>query len=206
MAEASAVSMVGTLVVAGAISGLAHVGIYEVTKPRIERNRAEALDAAIYRVLPGAKSRKPFALRDGALVALDAPVAGERAVFAGFDEAGKQVGFAIPSNGSGFADNILLLYGFDPARKRIVGLEVLESKETPGLGDKIFKDLAWVAQFKDLGVEPGVVPTKPGTKSQPNEVDTISGATISTKAVIRIVNEGNARWLPAISAAQGGVP
>ena len=56
MAEASTVAMVGTLALAGALSGLAHVGIYEATKDRIEKNRADALDAAIYRVLPGAKN------------------------------------------------------------------------------------------------------------------------------------------------------
>ena len=200
MAEANTVAMVGTLALAGAISGLCHVGIYEVTKPRIERNRAEALDAAIYRVLPGAKTRKAFVLKDGALTAVAAVPKGEPAVFAGYDAAGSQVGFAISSNGPGFADNILLLYGFVPTRRRIVGLEVLESKETPGLGDKIFKSATWGAQFKDLGVEPSVVPTKPGTRAQPNEVDTISGATISSKAVIRIVNAGNDKWLKPILA------
>lgn len=200
MAEASTVAMVGTLAVAGAISGLCHVGIYEVTKPRIERNRAEALDAAIYRVLPGAKSRKAFVLRDGALAGVDGTPKDEPAVFAGYDQDGKPLGYAISANGPGFADNILLLYGFDPQQKRIVGMEVLESKETPGLGDKIFKDATWVGQFKGLAVEPSVVPTKPGTRSKPNEVDTISGATISTKAVIRIVNGGNAQWLAPILA------
>ncbi len=203
MAEASTVAMIGTLAVAGALSGLAHVGIYEATKDRIEQNRADALDAAIYRVLPGAKTRRAFVLREGALTGVDGIPKGEPAVYGGYDEGGKQVGFAIPSNGAGFADNILLLYGFNPATKRIVGLEVLESKETPGLGDKIFKDAAWVGQFKDLAVEPNVNPTKPGTKSNPNDVDTISGATISTKAVIRIVNDGNGKWLSPIYAVPG---
>ena len=206
MAEASSIAMIGTLAVAGAISGLCHVGIYEVTKPRIERNRAEALDAAIYRVLPAAKTRKAFVVREGKLTGVEGVPKDEATVFAGYDAEGKQVGFAIPSEGAGFADTIRLLFGFDPAKQRIVGMEVLESKETPGLGDKIFKDAAWVGQFKDLGVDPEVVPTKPGTKSKPNDVDTISGATISTKAVVKIVNAGNAKWLSAVRAARGVEP
>ena len=188
--------MVGTLAVAGAISGLCHVGIFLATKTQIEENRAAALDAAIYRVLPGAKSRKVFALRDGKLA--EAEGTKEAAVYGGYDESGRRVGFAVPSDGSGFQDTILVLYGLDPAKRRIVGMEVLESRETPGLGDKIFKDAAFTAQWKDLGFEPSLVPTKPGARSKPNEVDTISGATISSKAVIRIVNDGNAKWLSAI--------
>lgn len=206
MAEASAIGMVGTLALAGAISGLCHVGVYEVTKPRIEQNRAEALDAAIYRVLPGAQTRKAYVVRDGALKAIEGLPKGEPAVFAGYDAAGKRLGFAVPSNGAGFADNILLLYGFDPERKKVVGMEVLESKETPGLGDKIYKDAKWVGQFKDASIVPSLVPTKPGTRSQPNEVDTISGATISTKAVIKIVNAGNEKWAPSIAAVPSEGP
>jgi electron transport complex protein RnfG len=193
--------MVGTLALAGAISGLAHVGIYEATKPRIEQNRADALDAAIYRVLPGAKTRKAYVMKDGVLTAVEGLPKGEPAVYAGYDAAGSRVGFAVPADSAGFADTIRLLYGFDPLKQVIVGMEVLESKETPGLGDKIFKDAVWVGQFKNLSVDPSVVPTKPGTRSKPNEVDTISGATISTKAVIKAVNDGNTKWLPGIRAA-----
>lgn len=200
MAEASTVAMVGTLALAGALSGLAHVGIYEATKDRIEQNRADALDAAIYRVLPGAKTRKAFVLREGKLAGAEGIPKGEPAVFAGYDEGGKQVGFAVPSNGPGFADNILVLSGLDPTTKRMVGMEVLESKETPGLGDVIFKNKAWVGQFRGASVEPRLNPTKPGTKSAPNDVDTISGATISTKAVIKIINGGNEKWLAPILA------
>lgn len=202
MAEASTVAMVGTLALAGALSGLAHVGIYEATKERIEKNRADALDAAIYRVLPGAKTRKAFVMKDGKLTVIEGLPKGEPAVFAGYDEGGKQIGFAVPSIGPGFADNILVLSGLDPTTKKLVGMEVLESKETPGLGDKIFKDQAWVGQFRGASVDPSINPTKPGTKSNPNDVDTISGATISTKAVIKIINSGNEKWLQPILDAQ----
>lgn len=189
--------MMGTLGVAGLCSGLALVGIYLLTRPRIERNRAEALEAAIYRVLPGARSRQAFVIRDGALQpsAANGPAArGEEAVYAGYDEQGRAVGFAIPAEGPGFQDTIKLLYGYEPARRRIIGMEVLESRETPGLGDKIIKDADFVAGFRDLAVDPELVSTKKG-RSKPNEVDAISGATISSVAVVRILNRANARWL-----------
>jgi electron transport complex protein RnfG len=73
-------------------------------------------------------------------------------------------------------------------------MEVLESRETPGLGDKIYKDAVFVGGFSALSVEPEIFAVKKGTKSRPNEIDTITGATISSKAVVRIINEAHAQW------------
>jgi electron transport complex protein RnfG len=189
--------MMATLGIAGFFSGLALVGIFLATAPLIERNRAAALEAAIYRVLPGAQTRKAFVVREGRLTPFESPggtLPKEEAVYAGYDEEGNPLGFAIPAEGPGFQDTIKLLYGYDPSRRRVVGMEVLESKETPGLGDKIFKDLDFVANFHNLAVDPEVVVTKKG-RSQENQVDAISGATISSNAVVRIINEANHRWL-----------
>ena len=65
-------------------------------------------------------------------------------------ESGALVGFAIPAEGAGFQDTIKLIYGFDAASHRVVGMGVLESRETPGLGDKIAKDADFLASFRDL--------------------------------------------------------
>ena len=78
-------------------------------------------------------------------------------------------------------------------------MEVLESRETPGLGDKIIKDQEFLDNFRDLAIEPEVVAVKSGTRKAPNEVDSISGATISSKAVVNIINAGNSQWLDLIS-------
>jgi electron transport complex protein RnfG len=204
LAEAGPLRMMGTLGTAGFVSGLALVGIFLATQPRIERNRAEALEAAIYRVLPGAKTREPFVVRDGTVVPYEAPDAGlpkEEAVYAGYDDAGALIGFAIPAEGPGFQDTIKLIYGYDPARRRVVGMEVLESRETPGLGDKIIKDEEFVGNFSDLEVEPEVVVVKRGRTGE-NEVDAISGATISSQAVVRIINQANVRWLERLPTAE----
>ncbi|MCP4301969.1 MAG: FMN-binding protein, partial [Gammaproteobacteria bacterium] len=87
-----------------------------------------------------------------------------------------------------------LLYGYTPEQKRVLGMEVLESRETPGLGDKIYKDADFVGSFSALSTEPEIVAVKKGTKSQPNEIDAITGATISSKAVVRIINETHSEW------------
>lgn len=201
--RAGPVRLIATLGIAGFFSGLVLVTVFLATQPLILRNQAEALEAAIYRVLPGSATRKAFVLEDGALVPFeeDAGVGLPLtdAVFGAYDDNGKLVGYGIPSEGAGFQDTIKLIYGYDPASKNVVGMEILESKETPGLGDKIMKDQAFVESFRALSIEPEVVAVKPGTSKNANEVDTISGATISSKAVIKIINEGNRRWIDLVS-------
>jgi electron transport complex protein RnfG len=88
--------------------------------------------------------------------AAEDPVPGDESIYAGFDETGRFVGWAIPAEGAGFQDTIRLLYGYVPEREEIVGMRVLESRETPGLGDRILKDPAFVAEFEGLAVEPRI--------------------------------------------------
>jgi electron transport complex protein RnfG len=204
--EAGPVRMMATLGIAGMCSGVALVGIFLVTEPRIERNRAEALEAAIFQVLRGAQSRQAFVLEGTELAAFEssgARLPRQEAVYAGYDEAGRLVGYAIPAEGSGFQDTIKLIYGYDPDRQRVVGMQVLESRETPGLGDKILKDEGFLDGFRNLAVVPEVVAVKKG-RSRDNEVDAISGATISSVAVVRIINAANARWLDRLPDAGDG--
>ena len=152
-----------------------------------------------------------FVYRDDELVVVPEPDKDEPVVYGGYDEQARFVGYAIPAAGPGFQDTIKLLFGFDAERQRIVGMQVLESRETPGLGDKIFKDAAFVAEFRDLAVSPAVKVVPKGTDDSPNAVDGITGATISSKAVAKIVTAGAARWkdrLPATGfpAAAPGAP
>lgn len=119
--------------------------------------------------------------------------AGERA-FAAFDESGAFIGFAFEAEGGGFQDVIRLLYGFDPRARRIVGMRILESRETPGLGDKIYKDPKFVHGFDALAVDPTIVLVKGPGAGNPNEVHAITGATISSRAVVEILKTTQARW------------
>jgi len=196
--EPSSVRLVATLAVAGMISGLALAGVYQITAPIIAANDAKALREAVYEVVPGSTQLQKLTLRDGTLAVVgedeevETPV-----VYGAYDESGRFVGYAIEGAGPGFQDTIRLLYGYDPARKQVVGMEVLESRETPGLGDKIFKDESFGAAFDALAVEPAITVVKDGG-DEANEVDAITGATISSKAVVKIINGGNERWLEAL--------
>jgi electron transport complex protein RnfG len=198
--------LVLTLAIAGLISGIAIIGIYEGTLPTITANKARELREAVFKVLPGVSRMQPLVFRDGALVAAAEPSAGESVVYGGYDDGGRFVGYAIPGAGPGFQDTIGLLYGFDAQRRQIMGMEVLESRETPGLGDKIYKDAAFVANFQSLSIDPEIVTVKKGTRSAPNEIDAITGATISSKAVARIINEAAVRWRPRLPEPAESAP
>ena len=190
----SSLRLVLTLAIAGLISGIAIIGIYESTLPTITANKARELREAVFKVLPGVSQMQQLVFRNGELVAAEELEQGEQAVYGGYDEKDSFVGYAIPAAGPGFQDTIALLYGYKPQQKLVVGMEVLESRETPGLGDKIYKDADFVGSFGALSIDPEIVAVKKGNKSQANEIDAITGATISSKAVVRIINETHTTW------------
>lgn len=198
--------LVATLGVAGMLAGLLLVLVNQHTKPLIDAYKAEQLQKAVYEVTPGTDRYDTYYLVDDAL-SLSLPEGAKEAeykrIYVSYDADNQLHGVAMSRGESGFQDIIMVIFGLSPDTGKLMGMKVLDSKETPGLGDKIFKDLPWVAQFFD-GPDMPLVPTKPGTgKGLPGEVDTITGATISTKKVIEIINNGLEEWKPYI---EGGLP
>jgi electron transport complex protein RnfG len=193
--EVNSLRLVATLAMAGLISGMAIIGIYEATFDTIAANKARELQAAIFKVLPGVSHVQKMIYTDDHLIATNETKKDESPIYGGYDVEGKFIGYAIPGEGPGFQDTIKLLIGYIADTGKIVGMEILDSRETPGLGDKIFKDAHFVANFHDLTVKPTIVAVKKGQKVHPNEIDAITGATISSKAVVRIINGANQVWL-----------
>jgi electron transport complex protein RnfG len=192
--EPSSTRLVATLGLAGLLSGLIIVSVFEATLPTITAYKAKVLQEAVFRVLPGTTRLQRLAYREDRLTAVEKLEKDEESIFGGYDADGNLVGYAIPGAGPGFQDIIRLLYGYLPEQRKVVGMEILESRETPGLGDKIYKDAAFVANFDDLSIDPQIMTVKKGNKSAANEVDAITGATISSKAVVRIINQAHERW------------
>lgn len=202
----SAFKMLRAMVGIGIGCALMIVLIYEGTKPIIKVNKAEALEAAIFRVVPGAERSQAFVYEEGKGFS---PVEGQAAegelVYATYDAQGKLAGLALTGAGQGYADIIRILYGYDPQEEEVVGFYVLETKETPGLGDKIEKDPVFLANFEALDValegdklRNSVVTVKSGEKEHPWQVDGITGATISSRAIGDILNESVGKWAPRV--------
>ncbi len=115
---------------------------------------------------------------------------------------GKLAGWVTKSTGQGYADKIEVLIGFDPGMEKITGLFVLDQKETPGLGNKILED-GWRGQFLNKSTAKALAPVK-GKSSASHEIDAITGATISSKAVTDIINTAVADLRQPLAAkAQG---
>ncbi|MCP3951980.1 MAG: FMN-binding protein [Desulfobacterales bacterium] len=95
-------------------------------------------------------------------------------------------GWVIKASGQGYADKIDLLIGVDPEVKTLTGLFILDQKETPGLGNKITFP-GWRRQFVGKSISRPLVVAK-GTPGEGPAIDAITGATISSRSVTRIIN------------------
>jgi electron transport complex protein RnfG len=200
-AEVRASSLLATLGVGGAVAGLLLVLAFGITLPRIEANRARALDLAVKEVLKAPERYDTLYVVGKTLVKRPPEGADPKKleqVYLGYGPGDGRIGFAIVAGEAGFQDVIQLIFGYDPKTRQLIGMKVLESKETPGLGDKIEKDQAFVGQFR--GAQAPLVGVKKGKRSNPREVDMITGATISSKAVIRIINNALRRLGPLVDA------
>jgi electron transport complex protein RnfG len=205
--------MYRAMVGVGVFCGLLIVTAFQVTQPIIERNKAEALQEAIFHVLPNTSTSRTYRLdKAGDFKLLEGKAHGEQLVYAGYDDREELVGLAVEAQGMGYQDVIGLIYGYSFAEEAIIGIQVLESKETPGLGDKIETDPGFLENFEALDVSlrddlselaNPIVPVKHGEKSHPWEVDGITGATISSVAIAKILNQSAQYWVPRIQSHLG---
>ncbi|MDH3304935.1 MAG: FMN-binding protein [Gammaproteobacteria bacterium] len=202
----SAWSMYRSIVGIGAFCALLIVTVFEATAERIADNKARFLSNAVAEVLPASRSTAEVTLdADGALVAAAEPA--DLPVFLGYGAEGELVGAVITAQGMGYADNIRILYAYSFERQAIVGFKVLESKETPGLGDKVEIEPHFLANFEALDArlnEDGtalanaIVTVKEGEKTEPWQLDGITGATITSDAIGAILHQGSSAWLPVL--------
>ncbi len=128
-------------------------------------------------------------------------------VFLGYGADGVLVGAVITAEGMGYQDNIRLLYAYSFKHRAIVGFIILDSKETPGLGDRVETEPHFLASFERLdarlapdggGLLNPIVTVKQGEKSEPWQIDGITGATITSEAIGNIVNDSANVWLPVL--------
>ena len=204
--KTSSSKMLFAMVGIGLACALFIVLTYEGTKEIIAINRAEALEKAIFKVLPGTSKTMTYEYGDnGSFSLLEETDTENSLIYAGYTEQNELTGIAIEARGQGYADIIGILYGYDPEKEQIIGFHVLESKETPGLGDKIEKDDKFLQNFIALDasllkgkIKNPIITVKHGSKINDWEVDGITGATISSRAIGEILSASTANWMPII--------
>jgi electron transport complex protein RnfG len=198
--------MYRSIVGIGAFCALLIVSVYQGTAARIADNKARFLSGAIAGVLPAVRSTVEVTLdENGALIAATEPA--DLPAFLGYGEDGELVGAVITAQAMGYADNVTVLYSYSFDLEAIVGFMVLETKETPGLGDKVETEPHFLANFEALdarlnengtALANAIVTVKQGEKTEPWQVDGITGATITSEAIGVILNQGSSYWLPAL--------
>lgn len=172
--------MILALTCVGLISSGFLTGVGLWTKEKIEFNIQQEIEKAIKTVVPGtAVSEKLYE---------------ERAftVYAGKAEDGSLAGYAIYASGTGFQDTITVMFGTDIEMKKLIRLTILKQTETPGLGANIEREDLFLKFWEDRDIRADLTLHKPAASS-PNEltsteINTITGATISSEAVLNIVN------------------
>jgi Na+-translocating ferredoxin:NAD+ oxidoreductase subunit G len=172
------VKLGGLLMLISVIAATALAGIYTVTKPKIEYQKQFALEQALMTALPGAAQDAVFPIeKDGRVL-----------YYEGFKSADKTqlIGYAFIGQWPGYSSVIETMVGVDTTGN-IIGLKVLDQKETPGLGTrteeiKHGENDSWF-QRQFLGKDAAALKVdKDG-----GEIQSITGATISSRAVTRSV-------------------
>ncbi|MFH0795673.1 MAG: RnfABCDGE type electron transport complex subunit G [Candidatus Omnitrophota bacterium] len=180
----NAVRMILVLTVTGLISSLSLALIYRQVEPRVMDQQTKATREAVLAVVPAA------------VKFTEKKVEAETTYYEVFGNDGKILGYGLPGSGVGYGGVILVMVGVTPDLEKATGLKVLENVETPGLGGKI-TEKEFQDKFSNLILEPGVSLVK-GKKSKANEVEAITGATISSRAIVKIVNDTITKFKPII--------
>lgn len=100
---------------------------------------------------------------------------------------GQIAGFCFRAEGTGFADKIELVIAVNSTFEKIAGYNVLASSETPGFGDKIGQSF-YNDQYKGAPVGLLSLSKSGDDKKIDGEIIAISGATVSSTAVVNIFN------------------
>ncbi len=189
----SPLRLVAVLSLITLVSGLALGGLNELTATIIEENvlRFKKIPAAVT-ILEGAageldpgertevealflKTRRKIDLGDH----------GDVLLFV-IERDGEPWGVTLEGFGKGFGGDLGVMVGFELDSDRIAGIGITTMSETPGVGTHV-KDEVFRAQFAGMVPDGEVQITKDG-----GEVDAVTGATVSSRAVATAVGEAHA--------------
>ena len=158
----------------GILSGGILAYVYKTAQPRIKEQQKLALKRSLLLVLPGSAKF------------IEEKV-GDEWVYKGLNRKGEVVGLAFQAEGTGFQGMLKLLIGCDRELTHIKRVTIMESVETPGLGSKVGED-KFLGQLKGMSLEESIECIKNRKPEKRNQVQAVTGATISSQAVVTIIN------------------
>ena len=163
--------LVLSLTVLSAVCAAVLASADSITKDPIARTRVQQEQSAVKAVLP-----------PGATEIVEGT-----GFFVGMNEKNDIVGYAAKGkDGGGYGGDIELMVGFMPDKKTVVCYKVLAASETPGLGMKL-KTPEFADQFK------GKNGTSLKVKKDGGEIEAITSATITSRAVCRAIADAQSK-------------
>ncbi|NCN89733.1 MAG: FMN-binding protein [Gallionella sp.] len=204
----SGTRLVATLGLVTTLCGALIVAVWQITLPAIAANKKIVLERAVRALVPDAASIIDFdATPLGIHRASGDASPGTVRFHAAYDAQGELQAIAAEGGARGYTDTVRVLYGYRPACECVFGMKVIQMKETPGIGDNVATDADFLANFDSLdlaladdlkGLAHAVRAVKHGTKRFAWEIDAISGATITSKAIGRGINDSAQKLLPRL--------
>lgn len=166
------------LLIVTAIAGLFLGGVYVITKEPIAKQALLEKNQAMKEILPMADT---FELSN--VVVPEGTTVKE--VYAGL-KGNEKVGYAIKVTPKGFGGLIDMMVGIS-AEGKIGGIKIIAHAETPGLGANS-TNINFYGQYKDKSIDSKLEVIKAGAPKE-NEIQAITGATITSRAVTSGVND-----------------
>lgn len=149
------------------------------TAPVIEQNSADKLNMAVENVVEGkidTTTKKTYAVQGEGTV---------REITSYINEKGVAV-YVVKSVPAGYGGDIEMMIGFDE-KGLVTGVEIINMSETPGLGAVAKGNTKWLSQFMGEGT---------------GELDAITGATITSEAIKKGVDDAKIQIMNIIGGAE----
>ena len=169
-----AIKIVLALMIISAVSGGILATVFSITKEKIEYQEKQKIEKAILSILPQTKQVSETKIAAQILYECK-------------NKNGEVAGLAFIAQGPGYQDLIKVLVVTNTDLSLIKGIEILESVETPGLGDKITKE-EFKRQFENVPSALKLSKEASGKTDKETTIQAITGATISSQAVVDIIN------------------
>jgi len=175
------------LIVSSFVFGLLLAATNYALEPRIIQNRIDKLNRLAKGLIPEAAHFLP---QDPVHITNARGKTEAVQVYKVVDAKDTCIGWSMTVNGSGFADKIDLVVAVDADFKSFKGYDVLSSNETVNFGDRI-KDKTHYFWKQFNGAPVGKLKLiSSGDPEKPDyEIVAISGATITSDAVVAIMND-----------------
>ncbi len=157
-----------------AVAALLLAVVNKITSPVIAKNEWARTQEAMKVVMPDAHSFNEIEaeLPSGIVQAFDA-----------VDSAGEKIGMCVVSSSNGYGGEIQVLVGIN-SDATVSGVQIMSHSETPGLGANAAKP-EFYSQYE--GKRSGVTAVK--NNPDENEIQAMSGATITSNAVTEAVSD-----------------